>query len=209
MATWQSGEYYGEDNPQPGDLAGGAYISTGRIIGMTIVSLGIYWLYWMYRTWKQYRDHTAFIAADTGQIHYPVWHGLTQLVPIYGFFRFHAHIRSYKELMVGRGVPDTLNLGALTTIVVISTIVGFIAGLSRGSDEVSLAVRLIAFVIQLVTIVVSIGVMCRAQSNINAYWADVDGRLMQSARFGKGEIVCIVLGVLLWLATGAGIIWPT
>ena len=209
MATWQSGDYYGEENRQPGDLAGGAYISTGRIIGMTIVSLGIYWLYWMYRTWKQYRDHTAFVVGDSGQTHYPVWHGLTQLVPIYGFFRFHAHIRSYKELMQERGTLDTLNLGGLTAIVVITTIVGFIAGTLRGSDEVSLAVRLIAFVIQLVTIAVSIGVMCRVQSNINAYWADVDSRLMQSARFGKGEIVCIVLGVLFWLGTGAGIIWPT
>ena len=209
MATWQSGDYYGEENRQPGDLAGGAYISTGRIIGLSVVSLGIYWLYWMYRTWKQYRDHTAFVVGDSGQTHYPVWHGLTQLVPIYGFFRFHAHIRSYKELMQERGTLDTLNLGGLTAIVVITTIVGFIAGTLRGSDEVSLAVRLIAFVIQLVTIAVSIGVMCRVQSNIDAYWADVDSRLMQSARFGKGEIVCIVLGVLFWLGTGAGIIWPT
>ena len=209
MATWQSGDYYGEENRQPGDLAGGAYISTGRIIGLSIVSLGIYWLYWMYRTWKQYRDHTAFVVGDSGQIHYPVWHGLTQLVPIYGFFRFHAHIRSYKELMLERGVPDTLNLGGLTAIVVIITIVGFIAGILRGSDEVSLAVRLIAFVIQLATIAASIGVMCRVQSNLNRYWADVDNRLTQSARFGKGEIVCIVLGVLFWIGTPAGIIWPT
>ena len=223
MATWQSGDYYGEENRQPGDLAGGAYISAGRIIGLSVVSLGIYWLYWMYRTWKQYRDHTAFVVGDSGQIHYPVprvlseplpihypvWHGLTQLVPIYGFYRFHAHIRSYKELMLGRGVPDTLNLRALTIIVVVISIVGLIAGLLRGSDEVSLAVRLIALVVQVAIIAVEVGVMCRVQSNINAYWADVDSRLMQSARFGKGEIVCIVLGVLFWLGTGAGIIWPT
>jgi hypothetical protein len=35
----------------------------------------------------------------------------------------------------------------------------------------------------------------------------VDRRLTQSARFGKGEVVCIILGVLFWLGIVAGFIW--
>lgn len=192
----------GNYDTEIGDLADGVYISSTRIILLSGVSMGLYWLYWMYRTWKQYSDHTGAVA-------YPVWHGLTQLVPIYGFFRFHAHIRTYRELMQGRGLPDNLNLAALTAIVVINTIVGFSAGGLNNSDLVSLGVRLVMFVVQLATVAVAIGVMCRVQSNLNRYWDDVDHRLMQSARFGKGEIVCIVLGVLIWIGTIAGIIWPS
>lgn len=201
MATWQT-DNYGAENPHTGDLAGGAYISPTRIILLSIVSMGLYWLYWMYRTWKQYGDHTGAEA-------YPVWHALTQLVPVYGFFRFHAHVRVFKNLMQQRSVPDTLNLDALVVIVVITTVANVVAGGLSGSSSVSLATRLIAFVIQLAAIAVGIGVLCRIQSNLNRYWADVDRRLAQPARFGKGETVCIVLGIIAWLVSIGSIIWPT
>ncbi len=207
MATWQP-DRYGEENPHTGDLAGGAYISTTRIILLSIISMGIYWFYWMYRTWKQYRDHTADLAAETGERHYPVWHTLTQLVLIYGFFRYHAHIRHYKALMQERGIADSLNLGMLTTIVVINTLVGLIGGGMRDPSSDSSGMVLAGVVINIISLIVTIGILCRMQSNLNRYWADVDSRLSQSARFGKGEIVLIVIGVLLWLGTIAGFIWP-
>jgi len=66
-------------------------LSPQRILFMTIASYGLYlfyWYYvtWYYVTWKQYRDSTGANA-------YPVWHALTLLVPIYGLFRTHAHMR--------------------------------------------------------------------------------------------------------------------
>ena len=126
--TTRQPDIYGDGEPLTGDLARGAYISIARVILVSVVSMGIYWVYWMYRTWKQYRDHTIEMSAETGDVHHPVWHGLTQVVPVYGWFRYHAHIRLYKELMAERGVPDTLNLGLLTTVVVINGIVALIAG---------------------------------------------------------------------------------
>ena len=125
--------------------AHGCRISPTRIILLSVVSMGIYWLYGMYRTWKQLRDHNLEQAA-AGQTDYPVLHGLTQLVPIYGFFRYRAHIREYKALM---------------------------------------------------------------QSNLNTYWASGDDRLTRQAHFGKGEIVCIVLGVLFWLGIAAVFVLPS
>ncbi len=130
MTTLQS-DIYEESEPLVGDFAGGAYISAVRITLLSMVSLGVYWLYWMYLTWKQYQVHTVELAAETGATHYPVWHALTQLVPVYGWFRYYAHVRQYKALLVGRGVPDTLNVGLLTTVVVMSSIVGFFAGVMR------------------------------------------------------------------------------
>lgn len=205
MTTWQS-DIYGDD-ALTGDLSGGAYISVTRIIWMTVISMGLYWFYWMYRTWKQYRDHTLEMAAETGDYHYPVWHALTQLVPVYGMFRYHAHIRHYKELMVERGVPDTLNLGLLTTVVVINWIVAIAAGTMRSPDLYSGAVLLAGIVLSVLTTIVSITVLSLMQSNLNRYWETVDARLMRSARFGKGEILCIILGVLFWIGVVADIIW--
>ena len=210
MTTWQSD--YGESEPLAGDLAGGAYISAVRITLLSIVSLGLYWLYWMYRTWKQYRDHTVEMASETGATHHPVWHGLTQIVPVYCWFRFHAHIRQYKALMVERGVPDSLNVGLLTTVVVIISIVGFAAGSMRDLELPSDAAVngdtfLAGVILGIITLIVSIVVLLVMQSNLNRYWASVDRRLTQSARFGKGEVVCIILGVLFWLGIAAGFIW--
>ena len=71
---------------------------------MAVLSYGLYLFYWLYLTWKQYRDHT-------GQEVFPVWHALTLAVPIYGLFRTHAHVRSFKELMFSSGVTSTLSPG--------------------------------------------------------------------------------------------------
>ena len=190
---------------QEGNPPYGCRISQGRIIALSIISMGIYWLYWMYRTWAQYRDHTLEQAAETGQTHYPVLHGLTQLLPVYGWFRFHAHIRHYKALMQERGIADSLNLGALTTIVVINVIAGWLGGSIRGSDNDLLAA--IGGIITVVAILVSIVILCQIQSNLNNYWDDIGGAPALNARFGKGEILCVALGVLFRLGVIAGFIW--
>ena len=206
MTTWNT-DIYGVSEPLQGELARGAYISTTRIILVSIISMGLFWIYWMYRTWKQYRDHTIEMAAQTGQTHYPVWHGLTQFVPVYGWFRYHAHIRHYKELMEEQGVPDTLNLGLLTTVVVINGIVGLLGGTMRSPDLYSGGVLLAGSILSIVALIVSIVVLCVMQTNLNRYWIAVDDRLAQSARFGKGEVVCIVLGVLFWIGVVVDLVW--
>ena len=49
------------------------------------------------------------IATIAEEQVFPVWHALSMLVPIYQFFRLHAHVRVYQELMAQRRVPSTLN----------------------------------------------------------------------------------------------------
>ena len=173
----------------------GCHISLTRIIALSIVSMGIYWIYWMYRTWKQYRDHTGDVA-------YPVWHALTQFVPIYQWFRFYAHIKAYKNLMDEQSVPNSLMLGLIMIITIIASLVanallsaGF--GLESVSIKTELTLDIIGWIATLVTVII----LCWVQSNINRYWAGVDHRLAQSARFGKGEILVVVIGVILWLFT--------
>ena len=194
-------DQFGISGTGSGDASYGCHISLSRVVLVGVVSWGLYWFYWMYRTWAQYRDHTAGDPEQAGQTHYPVWHGLTQLVPVYGFFRFHAHVRSYKALLQERGVTDSLNIAALVTVVVINLIVGLVAGGMRGESTGPgvTAASGIGFLISLATLLVSIGVICKVQSNLNQYWAAVAGTPAQNARFGKGEILCLVIGALFWL----------
>ena len=202
-------DQFGISGTGSGNPPYGCRISQGRIIALSIVSMGIYWLYWMYRTWAQYRDHTAGSPEQAGQTHYPVWHGLTQLVPVYGFFRFHAHVRSYKELMQERGVPDTLNTGVLVTVVVINTVAGLAAGAIRGDSTGSAATTIagIGYLVTLITILVNLAVTCKVQSNLNNYWDNLGGAPALNARFGKGEVICVFIGILLWLGVIADFVW--
>ena len=205
MANLQTGNY----ETETGDLARGTYISMTRIILLVIASYGVYPIYWMYRTWKQYRDHTGAEA-------YPVWHALTQLVPIYTFFRFHAHGRVIKELMHERGISDNLVLDVLVTLWIIAAVLEYAAygswldwlsWIVEDGDEPGLSSLLWAEAIGWAGIAIDLIAVCWIQSNLNRYWAEVDNRLTRSARFGKGEILCILIGAVLWVSTFFDYIW--
>ena len=205
--------YYRILTGDPADAAApgyGCHISLTRIVLMSIISMGIYWLYWMYRTWAQYRDHTAGDADQVGQTHYPVWHGLTQLLPVYGWFRFHAHVRLYKAVVQERGIADRLNPGWLVTIAIINFIASIVAGSMRSPLDVetaNAAVIIIGYLITLITILVLAGILGWIQSNLNQYWLAVGGVPAQNARFGKGEAACIIIGILFWIGTIADFVF--
>ena len=115
--------------PGRGDRFLPNYISSRRLLGMLVLSYGLYLFYWFYLTWKQYRDHT-------GQEGFPVWHALTLFVPIYKWFRFHAHVRVYKELMINSGVPNSLS-PIWTVVVMIIASWLFLLGLPTALDDFS------------------------------------------------------------------------
>ena len=90
------------------------HISLTRVLFLSVISYGIYLFYWFYLTWKQYRDHTQTQG-------FPVWHALTLFVPIYGLFRTHGHMRSFKELMLQAGFLSTISAGWAVVLVLISS----------------------------------------------------------------------------------------
>ena len=194
-----------EDRVPPGittDAAApsyGCHISLTRILVLSIVSMGLYWFYWMYLTWKQYRDHTGATA-------YPVWHALTQLVPIYVWFRFYAHGRAYKNLMEEIGVANSLHMAPIMIITIIATAVEnritiFWLKESFGGDGISVANELALDIVSWIAIAVSAVILCWIQSNINRYWAAYDASVIRSARIGKGEVILAIIGVILWILT--------
>ena len=182
----------GNNTPQPSSVAVGLRISLTGIILLTILSYGLYALYWTYITWKQYRDHS-------GETAYPVWHALAQLVPIYGWFRFYAHVRAYESLMEGQGTRNNLRIRAVMGIVVWVTLLGLVSA----ADE-SYVSGIVSVSIDLIRILMATAVICWVQFNINRYWAErhwssPEGSGVRRAPVGKGAIALTCVGAMIWI----------
>ncbi len=174
----------------------GYHLSTPRIFALSVVSFGLYLFYWVYRTWDQYREHT-------GANVYPVWHALAMLVPVYGWFRFYAHCKAYRDLMEERSVPHDLKMAPILVILIIATAAWSPVPTQWlntywGEDGISVLIDLILDVVSLVGMLVATVMVCRIQANFNRYWAAVDGELANRARLGRGAMVLAALGVILW-----------
>lgn len=82
----------------------------------TFTTLGFFGLWWFYATWselkREYQDEKM----------HPVWHTLTQLVPVYSYFRFHAHMEAIYSVANTYKVAVPLSAGTLTLIYFISTV---------------------------------------------------------------------------------------
>ena len=179
----------------------GCHISIPRIYVLSILSFGLYLAYWLYKTWQQYRDHT-------GTVVYPVWHGLTIVVPVYQFFRLHTHIRVFKDLMDARKLPNTLDPAM---VVVVVAIAGYGSAflcftLPESVDEIQFGIALLEVLYIVATVAVT-WIVASVQKDINSYWSAVDANLAQRARIGKGEIIVAVIGLYLWTVTIYGFLY--
>lgn len=178
---------------QPVEL--GYRITASRILLLTILSNGLYFLYWFYLTWKQYGQHT-------GRQVYPVWHALTLFLPVYSLFRTHAHVRSYKELMKAAGAATTLSLALSVTLVGLwwglSLIELGMSVLDEGR-EVASGQKLFAFFFGWISLGVGVGFNLHVQDNLNRLWSQQPGVMITEAHLETGEIVISLLGVGSWL----------
>lgn len=163
-------------------------IDPTRLIVVTILSFGLYLYYWFYLTWKHYRDYTKKEA-------YPVWHALTICVPIYCWFRVHAHIRSYKELMAEVGLVSNLNPGLFIFLFMVCN---FIAILGWRLVDSMPSVNI---VLSFVSVGLTVGMLIWVQSNLNRYWRSIKTINAVNARVGVGEVIFGLIGVLAWIGT--------
>jgi hypothetical protein len=180
-------------------------ISPTRILVMTFLSDGLYLFYWFYITWQQYRDHT-------GNQVFPMWHTLSLMIPIYGLFRTHAHMRSFKELMQEAGVFRSIAVGWAVVLVLISTALDNASLRVNGGffnfGEVSFGAALISALLDLASIAVVLGLLLHVQQNLNRYWASLDNVTVVDLNVGAGEVILAVVGVLTWIITLISIISP-
>jgi hypothetical protein len=176
---------------------------------MTFLSYGLYLFYWFYLTWKQYRDHTRSEA-------FPIWHALTLLVPIYGLFRTHSHMRSFAELMVKAGLPTTISPGWAVVAILVSNILAWVSfqlsgGFSSFTGEtggVSQGAALAAAAVELLSVANVAALLTHVQANLNQYWGNQAKGQLTNASIGAGEIALGILGILAWLNTLAILLSP-
>jgi len=136
-----------------------------RVILMTVLSGGSYAFYWYYITWKQYRNHSEQRA-------FPVWHSLTLLVPIYGLFRTHAHMRTYQELMDRRNLANTINPSiAVGVVFAVGVLIGVSFALSLFMISEKLGAMLL--VINVISTGILLWLVSTNQENLNRYWGKV------------------------------------
>ncbi len=166
-------------------------IAPARIVVVGILSFGTYFFYWFYLTWKHYRNYTR-------TENYPVWHALTLFVPIYGLYRMHAHVRSFKELMANAGVASSLSPNLGVGLLMISNALSWISFRLAFSDTSP-----VTMVLDLVAIGVDIGLLVYVQTNLNRYWGNLKDIRVTNARIGVGEVIFILIGILSWIGTVA------
>jgi len=94
----------------------------GLIFALVSLTFGLYGYYWLFDTWRQIKRRDGDEGKD------PLGHTLAMLVPIYGLFRLHAHMRTIVELVRSPGGRTTLSPG---TCVFLWILAGGLGGVSN------------------------------------------------------------------------------
>ena len=179
------------------------HISFRRICLMTVLSYGLYLFYWFYLTWKQYRDHTGNEA-------YPVWHAMSVAVPIYGLFRTHVHMRSFKELMVNADVSSTIGIGWVVALVLVSWVMNsasvILSGGLPGLLQVTQQTSVVGAIFGIISVAIACGLLMHVQSNLSRYWGSLQGTRLVGQGIDASEVVLAVLGTLTWFSVFASLL---
>ena len=166
------------------------YIPPTRIVLLTLLSSGLYIFFWMYVTWRQYRDHT-------GEIAFPVMHALALLVPVYQFFRLHAHMRVFQELMEQRGVPTTLNPLRVVLIYFGVVLLGMVSFMIPAEASITGPQQAAYAAINIGQASLLSWIMWQAQHNLNRFWQHRLGMRLGWLRFSFPELILVAVGFLL------------
>jgi len=88
------------------------------VVALSIATFGLYGWYWLFATWRELRKESGRSSM------HPFFHVLAILiVPIYGWFRFHAHMRTVSEFARSAGTATTLSPGLCVWLFILTTIV--------------------------------------------------------------------------------------
>ena len=148
----------------------------------------------MYVSWKH-------LAAEMPEKEFhPVWHALSQFVPIYNFVILYQHFCTIRELQEREGVESNLNPGLAVVLLVVVTFISIIAYL--------LPDRAGSFWVMLIIAIVGEGILVIwGQRNLNEYWERPGTRPVRSAGTGPGEIIITAVGGLITALIVIGIIF--
>jgi len=150
---------------------------------LVIATFNLYGMWWLGRTWWQLKQEDG----DAGK--HPVWHALSMLVPIYGYFRFYAHMRGIVGVAATPEARAALQPGAMTVAWIVVNVLGGTAG-ARVDVPASVLVLAIAL---------SGALLGWAQHGLNAAWRSLPGGVV-SARAHPLHWLLLVIGLFLYTA---------
>ena len=150
---------------------------------LTIVSLGSYFALWMAVTWFEIKRELK--SADM----HPVWHGLALLVPIYGFYRVHAHYQHISALITKSGVKNQR--------VAVDRTVGGLIVLTAMETLGAVGVLPLLITAPFATFWVTL-ILVNGQSALNAYWEAGSSETVGSGPHGLEWWVSLGAGGILW-----------
>ncbi|MXX52501.1 MAG: hypothetical protein F4Z35_00640 [Dehalococcoidia bacterium] len=164
-----------------------------RVIILSILSAGQYFYYWAYITWKHYRD-------QTGETAYPLWHALAFMIPVYGYYRVHAHMRVYGELMLDHGMKTSINpVRAVFTVIIA---VGLLETTILNFWKQTIYDPIVLFSFVVISATTIMWLLASTQNNINRYWESaLFTKSPIRVRIGIGEVIFVVVGLLMWTHT--------
>ena len=150
------------------------------VAALVIATFSLYALWWLGRTWWQLKQEDQ----DSGKR--PVWHVLAMLVPIYGYFRFHAHMRTIAQLAANDEASSILNPLAMTVAWIVINLLST-ASVMRG--DVAIEVPLLVYGL--------CGALIGwAQYGLNSTWRSLPGGSVR-ARLNPLHIVLLFFGFVL------------
>lgn len=166
------------------------------IVAMSFATFGLYPFFWLYATWRELSVERKDPTMR------PVWHALTQAVPIYGLFRFHAHMRYIRELAESASVQTTLHPLAATMIWFLTS------WISNLTFRFSLRGTQSPFLVDLAVIAIDGALVLWGQRTLNRTWAALPGG-PAAFKVHVFEWVVLILGGLLLVFAVLGSLLPT
>jgi hypothetical protein len=82
----------------------------GLAFALVALTFGLYTFYWLFETWREIKHDDG----DAGKR--PVGHALAVLVPVYGLFRMHAHMRTIRQRVQSYGGQTSLSAGTAVVV---------------------------------------------------------------------------------------------
>lgn len=159
------------------------------VAALTVATFGLYWYWWVGKSWAEMKREVRDPGMD------PIGHALAMIVPIYGWFRLHAHFRIINEMLERVGSPRRVEPLLAVVWAILATAVSRAAtrlsSLTSGAltpDDVTLTVAL-----SLSGTLLIVGWVVYGQQALNDYWDRQAGRPLRY-RVGVWQWVLLVLG---------------
>src|SRR5260221_7937829 len=161
------------------------------VVALTFATFNIYFFFWLGASWAELKRE-----RNDDTMH-PVWHALTLVVPFYGLFRIHAHMRTINELLETVALKRRVSPGGAVLAVMGAAILARVSNLA------------IVPVAVLISLILSCGLLAvvgaQAHRALNEYYGVLPvPTIPENVKWF--EWVLVAVGVVFWFLVVLGTI---